>query len=65
MVAEIIAVFVDTFTGMVSSLTALITTAFSDLVYNSTTGLSDLAVWALVFGAIALVLGIVQRFIKQ
>jgi len=65
MVAEIIAVFVDTFTGMVSSLTALITTAFSDLVYNSTDGLSDLAVWALVFGAIALVLGIVQRFIKQ
>jgi hypothetical protein len=65
MVAEIIQVFVDVFTNMVSALTTLITTAFSDLVYNSTDGLSDIATWALVFGGIALVLGLVQRFIKS
>lgn len=64
MVAEIIQVFTDAFTGMVSALTTLITTAFSNLVYNSTDGLQDLAVWGLVFGGIALVLGIVQRFVK-
>lgn len=64
MVAEIIQVFTDAFTGMVSALTTLITTAFADLVYNSTDGLQDLAVWGLVFGGIALVLGIVQRFVK-
>jgi hypothetical protein len=64
MVADIIQIFTDVFTGMVSSLTTLITTAFGNLVYNSTDGLQDLAVWGLVFGAIALVLGLVQRFIK-
>ena len=64
MVAEIIQVFTDAFTGMLSALTTLITTAFSNLVYNSTDGLQDLAVWGLVFGGIALVLGIVQRFVK-
>jgi hypothetical protein len=64
MVAEIIQVFSDAMSGLVSSLTTLITTAFSDLVYNSTDGLQDVATWALVFGGIALVLGIVQRFVK-
>lgn len=64
MVSEIIGVFTDAMSGLVSSLTTLITTAFSDLVYNSTDGLQDVATWALVFGGIALVLGIVQRFVK-
>jgi hypothetical protein len=64
MVAEIIAIFTEAFTGMTTALIDLVTSAFSGLVYNSTDGLQDLAVWGLVFGGIALVLGIVQRFVR-
>jgi hypothetical protein len=38
--------------------------AFDTLVYNPTTGLTGIAVWSLVFGAVALVLGIVGRFTR-
>lgn len=64
MVAQIIQVFTDAFTGMTNALIGLITDAFSGLVYNTTDGLQDVAIWGLVFGGIALVLGVVQRFVK-
>jgi hypothetical protein len=64
MVAEIIEVFTDAFTAMTSALITLITDAFDGLVYNGTDGLNPIAVWALVFAGVALVLGIVQRFVK-
>lgn len=64
MVAQIIQVFTDAFSAMTSALITLITDAFSGLVYNSTDGLQDVAIWGLVFGGIALVLGLVQRFVK-
>jgi hypothetical protein len=49
---------------MTSALISLITDAFAGLVYDSTTGLNPIAVWGLVFAGVALVLGIVQRFVK-
>jgi hypothetical protein len=64
MVADIIEVFTDAFTGMTSALISLITGAFEGLVYDSATGLNPIAVWGLVFAGVALVLGIVQRFVK-
>ena len=38
--------------------------AFDTLVYSAETGLTGIATWSLVFGAIALVLGIVGRFTR-
>jgi hypothetical protein len=38
--------------------------AFNTLVYDPVTGLTGIAVWSLVFGAISLVLGIVGRFTR-
>jgi hypothetical protein len=64
MVLDIVQVFLDAMSGLATGLIGLITDSFSGLVYNSTDGLSDIAVWGLAFGAIAIVLGVVQRFIK-
>jgi hypothetical protein len=64
LVTEILGVFTDIFSGLVSAMTTLVTDAFSGLIYNSTDGLSDIAIWSLVFGAIAVVLGLVNRFTR-
>ena len=64
MVADIIEVFTDAFTAMTSALISLITDAFDGLVYNSVDGLNPVAIWGLTFAGVALVLGIVQRFVK-
>jgi hypothetical protein len=64
MVADIIEIFTDALSGMVDAVASTLITAFDTLVYNSTDGLSGIATWGLVFGGVALVLGLTQRFVK-
>lgn len=64
MVAEIVGVFLDALTEMVSGVSAALIDIFDTLVYNSTTGLTGIATWSLVFGGIALVLGLINRFTR-
>jgi hypothetical protein len=64
MVLDIVQVFLDAMSGLATGFIGLVTDSFAGLVYNSVDGLSDIAVWGLAFGAIAIVLGVVQRFIK-
>lgn len=64
MVADILEIFVDVFSGLVTAASTLVTTAFGALVYNPTSGLQPIAQWTLVFGAIGLVLGIINRFTR-
>jgi len=64
MVLDIIDIFIDALSGFVTAVADAMLLAFDTLVYNPTTGLTGIAVWSLVFGAIALVLGIVNRFTR-
>jgi hypothetical protein len=64
MVLDIIDIFIDALTGFVGAVADAMLLAFDTLVYDPTTGLTGIAVWSLVFGAIALVLGIVGRFTR-
>jgi hypothetical protein len=64
MVLDIIDIFIDALSGFVTAVADAMLLAFDTLVYNSTTGLTGIAVWSLVFGAIGLVLGIVGRFTR-
>jgi hypothetical protein len=64
MVQEIIEIFTDAFTALVSSLIDLLNTAFAGLVYNETDGLSGIATWALVFLGVGMVTAAVARFTK-
>jgi small basic protein len=64
MVAEIVGVFLDALTEMVGGVSAALIDIFDTLVYNATTGLTGIATWSLVFGGIALVLGLINRFTR-
>ena len=64
MVLDIIEIFTDALTAFVEAVGEAMLLAFDTLVYNSTDGLTGIATWSLVFGAIALVLGIVGRFTR-
>jgi hypothetical protein len=64
MVLDIIEVFIDALTGFTEAVADAMLLAFNTLVYDSTTGLTGIAVFSLVFGAISLVLGIVGRFTR-
>jgi hypothetical protein len=64
MVAEIVGVFLDALTEMVSGVSTALIDIFETLVYNPTTGLSGIATWSLVFGGIALVLGLINKFTR-
>ena len=64
MVLDIIAIFTDALTAFVQAVGDAMLLAFDTLVYNSVDGLTGIATWSLVFGAIALVLGIVGRFTR-
>jgi hypothetical protein len=64
MVAEIVGVFLDALTEMVSGVSTALIDVFEILVYNPTTGLSGIATWSLVFGGIALVLGLINKFTR-
>lgn len=64
MVAEIVNALTQGFTLLVSAMSNLILTAFGDLVYNPTDGLTDLATWGLVFAGLGIVIGIVNRFAR-
>ena len=64
MVAEIVGIFLDALTEMATGLAGAINDIFGTLVYNETDGLSGIATWALVFAGIALVTGLVNRFVK-
>jgi hypothetical protein len=62
MVAEIVGVFLDAIEGMFQGVADTIVSLFDTLVYNSVDGLSGIATWSLVFGGIAIVLGLLNRF---
>lgn len=64
MVADIIQIFTDALSGMVSAVADTLITAFNTLVYDPVNGLTGIATWGLVFGGVALVLGLTQRFVK-
>jgi len=64
MVAEIVGVFLDALTEMVGGVSEALIDIFDTLVYNSTDGLTAIATWSLVFGGIALVLGLINRFTR-
>jgi hypothetical protein len=64
MVLDIIDIFIDALSGFVTAVADAMLLAFDTLVYNPTDGLTGIAVWSLVFGAIGLVLGIVGRFTR-
>jgi hypothetical protein len=64
MVLDIIEIFTDALTAFVEAVGDAMLLAFDTLVYNSVDGLTGIATWSLVFGAIALVLGIVGRFTR-
>jgi hypothetical protein len=64
MVADILDIFIDTFSGLLTGLGNLMIDAFELLIYNPTTGLTDLASWTLVFGAVGIVVAVVNRFTR-
>jgi hypothetical protein len=64
MVLAIIDIFIEALSGFVEAVADAMLLAFDTLVYNSVDGLTGIATWALVFGAISLVLGIVGRFTR-
>jgi len=72
MVNDIITVFTDALTGLLTAVGQAMLDAFDLLIYvpavttpTAIPGhLTGLATWSLVFGAIALVLGIVNRFTR-
>jgi hypothetical protein len=64
MVLEIIDIFIDALSGFVGAVADAMLLAFDTLVYDPVNGLTGIAVWSLVFGAISLVLGIVGRFTR-
>ena len=64
MVADIVGVFLDALTEMVSGVSTALIDIFDTLVYNATDGLTGIATWSLVFGGIALVLGLINRFTR-
>jgi hypothetical protein len=64
MVLDIIDIFIDALSGFVTAVADAMLLAFNTLVYVPEEGLTGIAVWSLVFGAISLVLGIVGRFTR-
>jgi uncharacterized membrane protein YphA (DoxX/SURF4 family) len=64
MVAEIVGVFLDALTEMVAGVSTALIDIFDTLVYDPATGLTGIATWSLVFGGIALVLGLINRFTR-
>jgi hypothetical protein len=64
MVAEIVGVFLDALTEMVSGFATAILEIFDTLVYNPVDGLTGIATWSLVFAGIGIVLGLLNRFTR-
>lgn len=64
MVADIVGVLIAGFTQLTGGLTGLVIDVFGDLVYNPTTGLTDIATYALTFSGLAIVFGLVNRFVR-
>ena len=60
---------VETFVGAVgefcSGLATAVVDTFSTVCLNETGGLSDLAIWGITFGAIALAVGVVRMFTRK
>lgn len=64
MAGDIIQVMLDAISAFVDGLSQLFLDAFDLLVYNPTTGLTDLATWGLVFAGAGIVIGVVNRFTR-
>jgi len=62
LVEEVSGVLIDIFTDLVGGIISLVPTMFTALIFNPTTGLTDYAIWILVFGAGAIVLGLFKGF---
>jgi hypothetical protein len=59
----IVNVLIAGFTSLTSGLTTLILDVFEQLVWTGTE-LTPIAVWSLVFAGLAIVFGIVNRFVR-
>jgi hypothetical protein len=63
--ASIVETFTTAFTGITSGLSSGIVDTFNTIVTNSEGGLSNLATWGLVFGGVALGIGILKGFMRK
>ena len=63
---QIVTTFVEAFTELTSGLGSGIVETFDTLLLNAEgSGLSNIAIWGLVFGGVSLGLGIIGRFIRK
>ena len=63
--ASIVTTFVDSMKGIATGAAETITSVFNGLVVTENGGLSNLAIWGLVFGGIAITLGVVRLFTRR
>ena len=63
--SQIVTTFVDAFAQLTAGLGESIVATFDALLLNANGGLSNIAVWGLVFGGVSLGLGIIGRFIRK
>lgn len=59
---SIVSTFVDSMKGIAAGAASTIKSTFDALVVTENGGLSNLAIWGLVFGGIAIALGVVRLF---
>lgn len=63
--SQIVSTFVDAFTGLTAGLGTGIVDTFNSLFMNANGGLSNLAIWGLVFGGVSLGIGIISKFTRK
>lgn len=63
--SQIVETFLEGVTGLGSGLGKTIVDTFNSVVLNSDGNLSNLAIWGLVFGGSALVIGVVKHFTRK
>lgn len=62
---NIVSTFVDAVTGIASGLSDAVVSVFNKLVVTENGALSNLAIWGLVFGGIALAIGVIRIFTRK
>ena len=62
--AEIVSTFVEGFTGITSGVAGAVVSTFNT-VFMSGEGLSNIAIWGIVGGAVALGLAVIRKFTSK
>ena len=63
--SQIVEIFTGTFEGLTAGLTGSLVKAFDALLINSEGGLTNLAIWGIVFGAMSLGIFLVKKLTRK